>query len=272
MASQIPAIDVSVYQGNINWPAVTQPIAIMKISGGDDGLYYDSKATQNYNGLIAAGKQPVLYHFAGGGDPVAEADFFVRGCMPFAVGDVYALDWEIQHPDPVGWAKAFTDYVHEKTGAWPMVYLNISTTNNYDWSPVLANCPLWLAAPSYGWDDPVPVKYSVSMQQGPITTTAGVPTGVDSDMWFGSLDALKKCGYTISNEIPTPPEPTPAPVPDPVPTPVPEPSPAPVPTPTPVPEPVPTPPPQPTPTPTPSPAQNLIQRFIAWLKRYFGVK
>jgi len=79
------------------------PAIAIKMSGGDDGLYYDSQATNNYNHAVAAGKVPIGYHFAGAKDPIAEADFFVRSMNPLAENDVLALDWEVSHPDPVGW-------------------------------------------------------------------------------------------------------------------------------------------------------------------------
>jgi hypothetical protein len=208
--------DVSQYQGNYDMNNGDPAIAI-KMSGGDAGLYYDSKASLNYTHAIANGKVVIGYHFAGGQDPVTEADFFIRAMSPLAENDVLALDWEIQNPDPVGWCTQFVNHVHDVTGVWPLVYLNMSTANAHDWSPVFNNCGYWCAAPSFSFDDTLPVKYPQVAQQGPIVD------GVDTDAFFGTIEQLKAYGYHAQiQEPPTPPAPAPpAPTPDPVPVPEP---------------------------------------------------
>ena len=190
----------------------SEDFVMIKMSGGDAGLYFDSKANQNYSAARSAGKVVGGYHFAGGGDPVAEADYFVRAMSPINEGDVFALDWEIQHSDPVGWVNSFVNEVHAKTGVWCLVYLNISTTNAYDWSPVLANCGLWLAAPSFAFSANAPVQHVYVMQQGPIVG------GIDSDAFFGTREQFLAYGYKAP-AAPVP-APQPAPVVEPTPTPV----------------------------------------------------
>lgn len=273
--AQTPAIDISQWQGDIDFGGVPQPIVIMKMSGGDDGLYLDKKANQNYYRAKAAGKAVGLYHFAGAGDPAAEADFFLRACSPLDPDDVLVLDWEVQHSDPVGWCRAFINYIHDRTGVWCMIYLNISTTNRYDWSSVMANSGLYIAAPSFGWDDPIPVPYPVIMQQGGYIQDPGISGNIDSDMFFGTIDQFKAYGFhdAAPQPAPTPtPEPTPAPTPDPTPDPSPTPSPEPEPSPDPSPEPTPEPVPVP-PTPDPQPT-GFFKQFLDWLanliKSIFG--
>jgi hypothetical protein len=245
----IPAADISKYQGA--WHDYPADIIFAKISGGDAGLYIDPQAATNYNGIIAAGKAFGGYHFAGGTDPVAEANYFLNGMKPWNPGEVAALDWEVSHPDPVGWCSTFTQTVHNATGAWPLIYMNLATLRAYDWSPVLANCGLWLA--DWNNDPNTPVDTggkTYVMQQysdGP---------NYDHDEWFGTVDEFKKYGWPTPQVTPAPapaPEPVTAPA-QPTP-PAPETPPAPAPT----PEPTVTPTP-PTPTPpaveTPLPAQG----------------
>lgn len=233
--------DISYAQGVYDMGSNPDQAIMMKMSGFYTGSlqpYYDAQAARNYNNAVAAGKVPLMYHFAGGADPIAEADFFIGACSPLAENDLMALDWEIQHADPVGWCLAFVNRVHERTGMWPWVYMNMSTANAYDWSPVFNNCGYWCAAPSYGFDDALPVKYPQIAQQGPIVN------GVDTDAFFGTLDQLKKYGYhAVAPPVPVP---TPPPAPDPVPEPVPDPTPKP-----PAPDPI----PDPAPVPSPSPSQ-----------------
>lgn len=260
MSDYILFKDISQWQGDYNMAANPDPAIAIKMSGGDAGLYYDSKASINYQRAVNAGKVPIGYHFAGGTDPIAEADFFIRAMSPLAENDGLALDWEVSHPDPVGWCTQFVNHVHDVTGVWPLVYMNMSTANAHDWSPVFNKCGYWCAAPSYGFDDTLPVKYPQVAQQGPIVG------GVDTDAFFGTVDQLKKqCCYHVAQPAPAP-DPDPAPTPTPDPTPTPEPTPTPQPTPDPTPDPTPSPTPDPTPEPSPQPTPNpkgLIAAIIA---------
>lgn len=239
----LPFKDISQYQGAYNMSADNNQLIAIKMSGGDAGLYFDSRAAANYDNAAHAGKVIIQYHFAGGQDPTAEANFFLKACSPFAENDVYCLDWEIEHGDPVGWVNTFTQVVHAATGAWPLVYMDIDRCNRFDWNPVFANCGLWLAAPSYGWNENAPVHHTYVAQQGPIVN------GVDTDMWFnGDINSVKAYGHHTA--------PAPTPTPEPTPVPVPTPQPDPIPTPEPTPEPQPEPSPEPTPTPTPLPTPD----------------
>lgn len=195
--------DISQWQGDYNMGANPDPAIAIKMGGGDAGLYMDSKANANYGHAVAAGKIPIGYWFAGGTDPIAEADYFLRCMAPLAENDVYALDWEVGNPDPVGWCAAFVNHIHDKIGVWPLVYMNMSTANAHDWSPVFNNCGYWCAAPSFSFDATLPVKYPQVAQQGPIVG------GVDTDAFFGTIDQLKLYGWHS----------TPTPAPDPIPSP-----------------------------------------------------
>lgn len=262
--AHIEAIDVSQWQGNINWSAVNRPIAIIKMSGGDAGLYTDSFANQNYYGAKAAGKLVGGYHFAGGGDPVNEADFFVAAMSPLEENDVLVLDWEIEHANPVGWCQTFVQRVHDRTGIWPLFYTNGARLNQYDWSPVRNNCGTWVAW--YGRDPEgnLPISGNYVMHQ--YTSGGGVPGiagRVDLDAWFGTLEQFKKYGYHAPQPAPTP-TPAPVPVPEPAPVPPPEPVPDP-PKPDPVPEPVPSPVPAPTPAPDTKKGKGLLAAFFTAL-------
>lgn len=205
----VRGIDVSVYQGLIDWNAVKNSgvqIAIVKIGGGDAGLYYDSRATTNYYGAKNAGIAIGGYWFAGGGDARHEAEYFVNGMSPLEVNDVLVLDWEIKHADPVGWCTAFVNRVHELTGVWPLIYFNGSTWNAYNWSPVTNNCGVWVA-----WYDrdpegtlPVGGKVYVMHQYTSSGSVPGIAGRVDLDAWFGTLDQFKKYGYKPSTPPPKP--------------------------------------------------------------------
>lgn len=209
--SYLQAVDISQWQGVIDWTRVPAPIAVIKMSGGDSGLYLDSKANANYYGAKNAGKAVGMYHFAGGQDATNEADFFIAACSPLAEDDVLCLDWEIPHNDPVGWCKTFTNRVHDRTGVWPLIYMNLATLNAYDWSPVLQNCGLWLAAWNNNPEATLTNKLYVMHQYSSNGTVAGISGRVDTDAWFGTVEQFKKYGYHAP--VTTVPEPVPTPTP-----------------------------------------------------------
>jgi lysozyme len=238
----IKALDVSRYQLNINWSdvkAAGYEIAIIKMSGGDDGLYYDSKATQNYYAAKAAGLAVGGYHFAGAGDARQEAEYFVNAMRPFEENDVFVLDWEVQHPDPVSWCETFVNRVKELTGVWPLVYMNGSTRNSYNWTRgSLNNCGFWIAWYDRDPEGDLPVNGPYVMHQ--YTSSGRVPgiaTATDLDAWYGTVAQFNKYGWhsTVVVNDPLPPQPTPEPVPEPTPEPEPQPEPTPIPEPTPEP-------------------------------------
>lgn len=269
------AIDVSKWQGDINWSLVKAPIAIIRMSYGDVGLGFDPKANQNYYAAKAAGKAVGMYHFAGGGDPVAEADFFLKACSPLEENDVMILDWEIPHPDPDSWCATFINRIKERTGNTPMIYMNTSTENSLSWEKTRnTGAGLWVADYRYGHEATVPIKHWPFYAMHQYTSSGqepGVNGRVDVNEFFGELAQWNKYGW--HNPQPTPATPSPVVEPTPQPEPTPTPQPTPEPTPTPTPDPV----PQPDPTPTPEPEQPVnaaaiaIRVFSTFYQAFIGV-
>jgi GH25 family lysozyme M1 (1,4-beta-N-acetylmuramidase) len=228
--AHITGIDVSNWQGTIDWRAVRASgveFAITKISEGT--TFYDGTASANYTNGKSAGLLMGGYHFAGGGDPIAEADHFVNGMKPFEEGDIFVLDWEIQVGNPVGWCETFVQRVHDLTGVWCLMYMNGSTRNAYNWTAgVLKNCGFWIAWYGRDPEGDLPVQGGYIMHQYTSDgTVSGIGGRVDMDAFYGTVSQLRQYGYQA-------PVVTPAPVPEPTPTPTPTPPPAPVPQPVPV--------------------------------------
>lgn len=262
--SYVRAIDCSQWNGQIDWNAVKSSgveIAILKVSGSDAGDYVDSRASINYDGARNAGLAFGTYHFAGGTDPRHEAEFFVNVCSPLDENQVLILDWEAQHSDPVGWCNIFVDRVHELTGIWPIIYMNGSTRNAYNWDVVTSKCGVWIAWYDRNPDLDLPVQGTYIMHQYTSSgSVPGVSGRVDLDAWYGTVEQFSKYGYHA---------PAPGPHPDPViPVPQPETPPAPVPAPEPTatskpdPGPTPVPPAVPTEPPKKLPVTSIIRKMI----------
>jgi GH25 family lysozyme M1 (1,4-beta-N-acetylmuramidase) len=123
---------------------------ILKCTGGDGFLDPTFKERRDF--FRKKGLYIGCYHFAGRyvnkvfipQDPIKEADWFLKNAE-WKQGEVLFLDWEVNHSDPVGWCKKWLDAVYKETGKRAYIYLNESTTNKFDWSPISNNHKLWIA-------------------------------------------------------------------------------------------------------------------------------
>lgn len=225
---QVKALDVSTYQGLIDWKKVKAAgyqIAIIKMAGGDSGLYLDPKASTNYYGAKNNGLTVGGYYFGGGKNkPEVEADYFIKAMSPLAKYDVFVLDCEATlaaKPDVVSWCYNFMAHVHNKIGVWPLIYMNLSTLNAHDWSIVLKNCGLWLAAWNNNPNATLTKHPYVMHQYADNGKVPGISGNVDLDMFFGTVDQFKKYGYQAPKVVQDvkPPAPIPKPAPAPAPAP-----------------------------------------------------
>lgn len=206
--------DISYAQGAYNMAADKNPVIALKMSGfyyGSKTGYYDAQAATNYRNALKYGKVPILYHFAGGGDPIKEADYFVGAVSPLAKGDVYCLDYELtaaMNPpaNPVQWCVQYCERVHQKTGVWPIFYTYASLLAEHDFTPVLLNCGLWVA--DYG----VPPTATVPTRGHPYIIHQYTDKPLDTDALFISVATLKEYAYGYVPKInpQKPPDPPPA--------------------------------------------------------------
>ena len=146
-------IDVSHYQGNVSWSRVKNAgmeFAVIKATQGVN--LTDSCLATNRAGARATGLLCGFYHFANGGDPAAEADYFLSKVGDLKQGEFLVLDFEINHANPVNWCRVFLDRVKTKTGIKPMLYTNEARVKQYNWMPLVSgDYGLWVA--KYGKND-----------------------------------------------------------------------------------------------------------------------
>lgn len=168
----IPGIDVSHWQGTIDWTKVAEAgkrFAFMKATEGVD--YVDPTFQTNRAGARANGLPVGAYHFArpdaSAGDARREARHFVSVADPQPGDLMPVLDLEtsrgLDQEGVTRWARAWVAEVRELTGVIPFVY-----TSPYGWltrtgdTPLLARdgAPLWVAhwyvssptVPAENWD------------------------------------------------------------------------------------------------------------------------
>ena len=166
-------IDVSHYQGDIDWAAVAGDgidFAIMKATEGN--TYTDTKFKQNRTNAQLAGVTIGMYHVASPrrstDDARAEADRFLRVAKPNVGNLIPALDIEIANV-PSGmkpsvledWVRAWLNRVTARLGVRPMIY-----GSQYMFEHLLANStwfadhgfPLWFAWPRKNLPSPLPAN------------------------------------------------------------------------------------------------------------------
>lgn len=177
-----PGIDVSAYQGNIDWKAVASSgveFAIIRLGYrgyGSGKLVEDEYAQQNLTGAKDAGLKVGAYFFSQALN-IQETDEEIQFMLQI-LGEHYLdmpiiLDWEIPGTDSTpprtaGMdARTLTDIqlhfcqVMEQRGYQPMVYFNWHQSENLYYLSELEGAPFWLAL----YQDRMTYPWKVEMWQ-----------------------------------------------------------------------------------------------------------
>ncbi|GGJ08974.1 GH25 family lysozyme [Streptomyces brasiliensis] len=198
-------LDVSGYQGSVDWTAVRNNGAAFAYVKATEGTTYTSPSfSQQYGGAYNAGLIRGAYHFAlpGNSSGVAQADWFVGHgggwsadgkTLPPALDIEYnpygATCYGLSQSAMVSWIRAFSDEVRAKTGRYPTIYTTTDwwTTCTGNNSSFGATNPLWIARYSSspgtlpaGWSSQTIWQYADS----------GVFPG-DQDTFNGTLSDLQ---------------------------------------------------------------------------------
>lgn len=137
--------DVSGWQPANITRAAPADFAIVKTTEGTN--FRNGSWVAQATGAVETGKALGLYHYADGGDAIAEADYFVNTVGSYAGRAILVLDWESYGNSSWGngnWVRLFVNRVHDRTGVWPMVYVQASAVWQVP-SDVRAHCALWKA-------------------------------------------------------------------------------------------------------------------------------
>lgn len=114
-----------------------------------EGLKFVDKFCDKFMVIAqGAGKQVGFYHFARPewNSAKAEADFFLRQTKGYFGKGIPVLDWESSGKSNVKWAKEWLDYIYDKTGVKPVIYMSESVVNAFNWKAVAdTGYGLWVA-------------------------------------------------------------------------------------------------------------------------------
>lgn len=196
--NQLSGIDVSHYQGNVNWGAVKSAGVAFAIAKATEGTgTVDQCFNVNWEKIKAAGLIRGAYHFFHASqDAKRQAQNFLN-VVTIGEGDLPAvLDIEISDnvsgPSIISGITTWLTMVEQGTGRKPIIYTNPSFWNSY-MNDAFGAYPLWVAnyttagSPRLpnGWDRWLFWQYS---QTGRL---AGVPGNVDMDRFSGTVEDLQ---------------------------------------------------------------------------------
>lgn len=139
-------IDISSYQKGINLTSVPCDFVIIKATQGIRYVNPDFKRA--FGQAINNGKLVGVYHYASSGGAEKEAQHFLDA-IGSAVGNaILCLDWEKgdnANFQNTAYAHKWLEYVREKTGVTPFIYMSKSVCRDYNWNLVAKTYPLWVA-------------------------------------------------------------------------------------------------------------------------------
>lgn len=199
-STSLSGIDVSHFQGDVDWNAVKAvgvTFAFAKASDGD--TYKDNQFKKNWQGMQAAGVLRGAYHFyESDDDPVLQANNFLamvgslaQNDMPPVI-DIESTKGNFGSNSLATNLQICLDAVEEGLACTPIIYTNCSFWNE-NLNASFSRYPLWIARYSSspptipnGWTTWQFWQYS---QSG---TVAGVTGAVDLDRYAGSITDLQK--------------------------------------------------------------------------------
>lgn len=173
--TSIPGIDVSVYQGNIDWQQVKAAgvefamirVGIRTYGGGE--IKFDDNFAENLQGAADAGIKTGVYFFSQAvtvEEAVQEADAVLDAIAPYDISYPVVYDWEIIYDDSARTDEISVDMLTdcciafcervEAAGYTPMIYQNKRTSLFKLDLPRLTKYDFWLAEynekPSYYYE------------------------------------------------------------------------------------------------------------------------
>ena len=138
---------VDVYSGSPRNFATQAGTDITMVKATQGTYYVNPECDKDYQSAKKAGKLLGIYHYAGGEDPVTEANYFYNQTKNYVGEAVPALDWESYQNSKFGkdlnWCRKFVDRYHELTGVWCLIYVQQSAINQV--ANCAKDCGLWVA-------------------------------------------------------------------------------------------------------------------------------
>jgi lysozyme len=195
--TRLTGIDVSHFQGRVDWPAVWGAGCAFAFAKATEGAgLTDPFFAANWAGMKAAGLARGAYHFFRAGQDAAQQAAHFLSTVQFAAGDLPpVLDIEVNDgvtgPALVGGVQTWLDAVEAAAGVTPIIYTNTPFWDAH-FNDQFSNYPLWIA--HYGpAPQPLPAGWTVwtFWQYSQSLHIAGVGGPADHDYFNGPLAQLQ---------------------------------------------------------------------------------
>lgn len=198
---EIHGIDISHYQGDIDWAALGQyqseayPLRFVFVKATEGGDLNDETFSKNFDAARKHGYIRGAYHFFNPSTPaLKQADFFIRS-VRLEKGDLPpVLDVELKGKKTGEQLKAdvksWLDRVEKHYGVKPILYTSYKFKMRYLSDSVFDSYPYWIA--HYYVDS---VRYEGDWrfwQHTDVGTVPGIPKDVDLNIFNGTLDDLQR--------------------------------------------------------------------------------
>lgn len=196
---QVHGIDISHYQGDINWKMLKQtrqgqfPIHFIFMKATEGGDFPDDKFVENFDSARAHGFIRGAYHFYNPKtDAAKQADFFIRS-VKLESGDLPpVLDIEKKGKDMKKLQqdlKVWLRKVEDHYGVKPIIYASYKFKTRYLNDSVFNTYPYWIA--HYYVDS---VQYQGDWkfwQHTDVGTLPGIDEKVDLNIYNGTTESLR---------------------------------------------------------------------------------
>ena len=202
-------VDVASHQKGIITGSRDCDAVICKATEGTG--YVNPYCDEHYQSAKASGKLLGVYHYASGGNPEAEAEFFINNVQGYLHEAILVLDWESGDNAAWGdssWVARFCAHIVALTGINPMIYVQRSAASQ---CVGLGDYGIWLAEyPDYalrGWGDYVEPNYSGDYAMHQFTSSgniAGWGDVLDLSLFFGDANAWLAYAGATGQSVPTP--------------------------------------------------------------------
>jgi GH25 family lysozyme M1 (1,4-beta-N-acetylmuramidase) len=208
-AATTPGIDVSSYQGAINWTSVRNSgIRFAFIKATEGTTYKDPRFGANYVGAYNAGVIRGAYHFAlpDRSTGAVQANFVASNggawsadsrTLPAALdleGNPYgAYCYGLTQAGMRSWVQSYINQYRARTSRYPVIYTTTSwwTTCTGNWSGPWSTSPLWIARwASTPGTLPAGAPFWSFWQYTSTGSVPGIAGAVDRDYWNGAVDRL----------------------------------------------------------------------------------
>lgn len=148
----LQGVDVSEYQGQINWDNLHADLGFAIVRGGYGTTRIDLQAVRNRT-LARNVHLPIAHYWympATNQDALVQASAIIDGLGTVLPGEPIALDYEEDYDNLTADAAMVARCLVARYGQPPLIYVNLDFLRRYVWSEVVSlGCGLWLAH----WDN-----------------------------------------------------------------------------------------------------------------------